>query len=150
VETIFSAWLIWFLLGAGLALLELQMPGFIVLFFGLGCWITAAALLLWDLSATQQVTVFIIGSVSSIVLLRRLLMRMFQGRASGTSVDYDDFPKGAHVQVAQRITPQVNGRVHYRGTLWYATADEEIEVGETAEILRFADNSRQIYFVRKI
>ena len=58
-DTIFSAWLIWFLLGIGLAFLELYMPGFIVLFFGVGCWIVAGTLLILDLTITQQLIVFI-------------------------------------------------------------------------------------------
>jgi membrane protein implicated in regulation of membrane protease activity len=149
--SIFSAWLIWFLLGIGLAFLELQMPGFIVLFFGVGCWVVAGALLIWPLSVTQQILVFIVATIVSIALLRKGLMKIFRGISAGrTEAGFDDFPKGARVRVVQRITPQTNGRIQYRGTFWDAAADQEIEAGETVEIIRFAGDSRQVFFVKKI
>ena len=37
--------LIWFLLGMVLLIAELAMPGIVLLFFGIGAWVTA--LLLW-------------------------------------------------------------------------------------------------------
>jgi len=144
------AWLIWFLIGIGLAFLELQMPGFIVLFFGVGCWAVAGALLIWPLTATQQILLFMAATVVSIVLLRRWMMRVFRGASSENKEDgLDDFPKGVRVKVAHRITPHENGRILHRGTFWDATADEEIEEGEIVEIVRFAEDSRQIFFVKR-
>jgi membrane protein implicated in regulation of membrane protease activity len=151
LNSIFPAWLIWFLLGIGLAFLELQMPGFIVLFFGVGCWVVAGALLIWPLTLTQQILIFIVATIVSIALLRKWLMKIFRGLSAGrTEADFDDFPKGAHVQVVQRITPQVNGRIQFRGTFWDAAADEEIEPDATVEIVRYAGDSRQVFFVKKI
>lgn len=149
--TLFTPWLIWFLLGIGLAFLELYLPGFIVLFLGIGCWVTAGALLLWDLSPTQQILLFITTAVISLLFLRKWLMRIFRGVSSDKQdEDFDDFPQGVHVTVLKTITPTENGRIQYRGTTWYATAEETIEEGKTAEIIKYADNSRQIFFVRKI
>lgn len=147
----FSPWLIWFILGIAMAFLELQMPGFIILFLGLGCWVVAGVLLIWPLTVTQQVLLFIVSSIAAIVLLRKWLMRIFQGRSSNQAeTDYDDFPKGVHVEVVQPIIPPATGRIRFRGTLWDAAADENIEKGEIVEIVRYAGNSRQIYFVKKI
>jgi len=150
VASIFSPWLIWFLLGIGLAFLELLLPGFIVIFFGIGCWVVAAALLIWDLSLSQQLMLFIAGTIASIVLLRKLLMRVFRGAATDGRADYDDFPHGAHVRVVKRITPAVNGRIEHRGTPWDAAADEEIEEGATVEIVRYVNGARQVFFVKKV
>lgn len=151
MESIFSAWLIWFLLGIGLAFLELLMPGFVILFMGIGCLVVAGILLILPLTVTQQVLIFIVATIVSIVLLRKWLMKIFQGKLSTQSgTDFDDFPHGVHVKVVQDITPQTNGRIKFRGTFWDAAADEEIEKGQTAKIVRFADNSRQIYFVQKL
>lgn len=150
-DILFTPWLIWFLLGIGLALLELFLPGFILLFFGIGCLLTAGALLLWDLSLSQQLLLFIVTSVTSLLLLRQWLTRIFRGAASNQQGgDFDDFPHGVHVQVLKTITTAKHGRIQYRGTAWYATADQTIESGSTVEILRYADNSNQIFFVRKI
>jgi inner membrane protein len=150
-DILLTPWLIWFLLGIGLALLELFLPGFILLFFGIGCLLTAGALLLWDLSLSQQLLFFIVTSVTSLLLLRKWMSRVFRGAASNQKgADFDDFPHGVHVQVLKTITPAEHGRIHYRGTAWYATADQTIESGSTVEILRYANHSKQVFFVRKI
>lgn len=144
------AWLIWFIFGIALAFAELMMPGFIVIFFGLGCWVVAGVLLILPLTAAQQLLLFIAATIFSIVLLRKWSMRIFRGMsADQTEKDYNDFPKGAQAQVVQRISPQTNGRIQFRGTFWDAASDEEIEKDEIVEILRFAGDSHQIYFVKK-
>lgn len=146
-----SDWLIWFILGIGLAFMELLLPGLVIIFMALGCWIVAVAVLIWPLTLTHQVLLFIGGTVVSIAFLRTWFMRTFRGSSSDQAqTGLNDFPQGVHVQVVKRITPKVNGRIKFRGTLWDASADEEIEEGETVEIVSFAGRSRQIYFVRKI
>ena len=78
-------------------------------------------------------------------------MRVFRGASSDKANEgFEDFPQGVHVTVSKTITPADYGRIQYRGTTWDAAADETIEAGNTAEIIRYADNSQQIYFVRKI
>ena len=151
LDALITPWLIWFLLGIGLAFLELYLPGFIVLFFGIGCLGTSGALLLWDLSLTQQILLFLTTSITSLLLLRKWLMRIFRGVSSDKpDEDFDDFPRGAHVKVLKTITPDNSGRIQYRGTAWDALADETIEAGDTVEIVRYATNSRQVFFVHKI
>jgi len=150
MESIFSAWLIWFLCGVGLAFLELLMPGFVVLFMGIGCLVVSGLLLLWPLTLTQQFLVFIAATIASIVFLRKWLMRIFKGRSMTRSEpDFDDFPEGALVKVARPVSSRPGGRIEFRGSLWDAVADEEIGVGETAKIVRYAGGSRQTYFVQK-
>ena len=151
MDTLITPWLIWFLLGIGLAFFELYLPGFIVLFFGIGCWVTAGTLLLWDMSLSLQKLLFITSAVASLLLLRKWLMRVFRGASSDKPDEgFEDFPQGVHVTVLKTITPANYGRIQYRGTTWDAAADETIEAGNTVEIIRYADNSNQIYFVRKI
>lgn len=151
IDKLITPWLVWFLIGIGLAFLELYLPGFIVLFFGLGCWFVAGSLLLWDLSLNQQLLIFLVTTIVSLLLLRKWVMQIFRGASSDKQDDdFDDFPKGTHVRVMKTITPTEYGRIQYRGTAWYATAEETIEQGATVEIMRFADDSRQIYVVRKI
>jgi membrane protein implicated in regulation of membrane protease activity len=146
-----SDWLIWFLLGIGLAFLELFLPGFVIIFMALGCWIVAVVLLVWPLTLTHQVLLFIGGTIVSIALLRTWFMKTFRGSSSDQAQGgLDDFPHGVHVQVVKKISPKANGRIKFRGTYWDASADQEIDEGETVEIVRFAGKSRQVYFVRKI
>jgi len=151
LDPVFSPWLIWFLLGIGLAFLELQLPGFIVVFFGIGCWVVAGALLIWDLALSHQIALFICSSIGSILLLRRFFVRAFRGSSSDSASDeFDEFPKKEKVKVTKSITPDCKGRVAYRGTTWNAVSDEHIESGEIVELAGYANNSRQVFFVKKI
>jgi len=151
MDALIAPWLIWFLLGIALALLELYLPGFVVLFFGVGCLATAGALLLWDLGLTHQILFFIVASLASLLLLRKWLMRVFRGASMDKAdMGFDDFPHGKHVMVLKTITPKNSGRIQYRGTTWDAVAEETIEAGATVEIQGYAPDSRQVFLVRKI
>lgn len=151
MEALFSTWLVWFVMGVALAFVELMLPGFVVLFFGVGCLAVAGVLLIWPLTVAQQFLLFAGVTLVSIVLLRKWCMKVFQGASSNRAeVDYDDFPKGARVKVVKSITTRSPGRIAFRGTLWDAVSDENIEEGEMVEIVRFAGDSTQIYFVEKI
>ena len=150
MDMFLPAWLIWFILGILLAFVELFMPGFIVIFFGVGCWVVAGVLLILPLTAAQQVFLFIAATVFSLVALRKWSLRIFKGGASHQAEkEYDDFPAGAQARVVQRISPQTRGRIQFRGTFWDAAADEEIEKDQIVEIVRFADDSHQVYLVKK-
>lgn len=151
MNAIIPTWLIWFILGFGIAFLELYLPGFILLFFAIGCLATTAVVLVWDLSLTQQLLVFLITSIISLLLLRKWMIQTFKGTSDVMlDKDFDDFPHGERVQVSKTITPDKTGRIQYRGTSWDASAEEIVESGEMVEIISYAGNSRQIYFVRKV
>lgn len=145
-----APWLIWFLVGIGLAFVELMLPGFILLFFSIGCFVTAGLSLLFDLSITHQFSIFLVTSVASLLSLRKWLMLIFRGKSSnGGPAEFDDFPLGVRVTVIKTITPEFPGRIQYRGAPWDAVADETIEADSTVEIERYGD-SRHVFFVRKI
>ena len=73
--TLFTPEVIWFLIGVGLLLLELVAPGLIFVFFGIGAWITATALLGIDLSLNAQLLLFAATSLGSLLLLRRSIRK---------------------------------------------------------------------------
>jgi inner membrane protein len=151
MESIFSAWLIWFLIGIGLAFLELFIPAFVVIFMGLGCLIVSGTLLIWPLTFTHQVVLFIVATILSIVFLRKWFMKIFQGTSLVRKEQhFDDFPKGSFVKVIESISPKKTGRILHRGTLWDARSDEDIDKGDTVEIISFTKDSRQVFFVKKI
>ena len=146
-----SSWLPWFLAAIAFATLELFLPIFIFLFFGIGCLGVALALLVFDIPFSQQLVIFLIVTISSLLLLRKWMMGIFRGvTADRTDKDFDDFPYGERVQVLRAIHPPQSGRVQHRGTAWDAVADEDIEAGATVEIINYAANSRQTFQVRKI
>jgi inner membrane protein len=146
----FPPWLIWFLIGIGLAFLELQLPVFVLIFFGIGALVTSGVLLAVDLSITQQVMLFLAGSILSLVGLRKVMIKVFQGESSDAADELDAPPVGVRVKVVRPISPAMPGKISYRGSFWGATADEPIETGETAEIIGFEAPSRSIFRVRKI
>lgn len=150
MESIFAPWLIWFVAGVILAFVELMAPGIIIIFFGIGCWLVAAVLIIYPITLSQQILLFIIASILSIVFLRKWFMTIFKGMSSNrVQGDYEDFPKGTKVEVVAPISPQATGRIKFRGTLWDAVSDEVIEKGEIVELLKYAGNSNQIFFVKK-
>ena len=77
-ETIFSRpELFWFLIGLGLFLLELVIPGFFIFFFGLGAWVTALVCLIGEPGINLQIIIFAITSVLSLIGLRRIIQKKF-------------------------------------------------------------------------
>jgi inner membrane protein len=143
-------WLIWFLIGVGLALLELQLPMFVVIFFGIGALITSGALLVVDMSLPAQVLLFLTGSILSLVALRRTMIKIFQGASSDAADELDGPPVGVRVKVVRAISPDMPGKISYRGSFWSAEAEVYIDVDETAEIIGFAEPSRSTFRVKKI
>lgn len=145
-------WLVWFILGVGFALLELVLPGFIAIFFGIGCWVVALLLLLGvELGIAVQIGIFLVSTVTSLLLLRRWMMRVFRGvMADRPEQEFDDQPIGKIVSVTQSIQPPQTGRISYRGTEWDAMAEEAIETGAQVEITGRNARAPQQFIVRSI
>ena len=70
---------IWFLVGLGLLLLELILPGLMILFFGTGAWVTALACVIFEPSLNWQILIFLVASLLGLVLLRKYLKKRFFG-----------------------------------------------------------------------
>lgn len=129
--------LLWFVLGLVFMLAELALPGFVIIFFGVGAWITALGIWTGLLeSFTSQLIIFLLGSVLSLVLFRRQGKKYFEGKISGrlpAGKDLDDIT-GEHAVVVETIAPHAAGKVEFHGTHWQAQADMKIEKGTTVEI----------------
>jgi len=131
--------LIWFLAGLALVLLEFAAPGVILVFFGLGAWITALTTLLGlTPGLTSQLLVFGISSVILLVVLRRWFRKRLFGHTSGDQDPLEnlDTPAGDKVLVTVAVVPGSDaGRVEYKGAEWEARAVEPIAAGEPAVIV---------------
>lgn len=131
--------LIWFLLGAALAVLEFFVPGIVLIFFGVSAWVVSA--LLWmgvPLSLPWQILIWIVLGAALLFSLRRWL----SGQLTGFTLQKGDLNKipheavGAHVEVVETIKGKgLEGRVRWKGTLWRATADDVIEAGTMVEVV---------------
>lgn len=135
-----SAELLWFLVGLVLLVSELALPGFVIIFFGFGAWITALLVGFGLLpSFNAQLLVFLISSVICLAVFRKKGKHLFEGKVSriwNPESSMDDV-RGQRAVVLQAITPGApGGRVEFHGTSWSAEADVVIPPGQIVEITR--------------
>lgn len=125
---------IWFLIGLVFLLSEFVLPGLIILFFGIGCWVTSLSLLWFpDISFNYQLTIFLISSVASLGLLRRSLKKWLDSRNKEADDGLEEYIN-KHCIVEIDIVPEIGGKVSFKGTLWNANSDIKIKKGETVVI----------------
>ena len=134
-----SSELLWFIIGLVFMLAELAIPGFVVIFFGIGAWITAlcAALGLVD-SFNAQVAVFLVSSILTLVLFRKQGKKYFKGRVSGIAGAEDalDNLRGQKAVALSDLVPKaLGGKVEFNGTVWEAESEMRISKGTTVEIV---------------
>jgi membrane protein implicated in regulation of membrane protease activity len=143
------AYLIWFALGFLFILVELQLPHFILVFFGVGCWIAALSDAFLGVSIETQILVFIAATLVSLGLLRRFLKRLFT-RASDVSdedVDMEMEHVGRVVEVVQDIPAGGVGRVKHRGSFWDAGSRSHLPAGAMAKIVGRSPNQGAAFVV---
>lgn len=129
--------IIWFAIGLLLLVAELLIPGLIIVFFGVGAWITALAYLIFEIDLNSQLLIFIGSSVLSLVLLRRFLVK--DNNPSAPFLNQNELNQefiGHTCVVSETILPgPQGGRVQFRGTHWKALSDYTLVAGDTARIL---------------
>lgn len=136
MELTITPWLVWFLAGIAVMLGELAVPGFIIIFFGFGCWGASVVAFFSPNSYSAQVAVFIIVSVAALLTLRRVAMRIFVGRSEGQETeDSGNVPVGSRITLDQNLEAGQVGRVPFRGTMWDAISEDRILAGSDAEII---------------
>ncbi len=129
--------IIWTLVGLGLLLLELMLPGLIVVFFGLGAFVVAIVSAFVPISLEWQLGIFIISSVAMLISLRHLAKKVFMGTQTsinGMSENLSEYI-GQQAVVKEQIGPGKKGKVEYHGTDWSAESEHTIEPGTTVEII---------------
>lgn len=125
---------IWFLIGLGLFLLELVLPGFVIFFFGVGAWITAFLCLVADPGINLQVVIFAVTSVLSLLALRKIIQkRFFYSREELSEAVEDEFT-GREAVALTDFEPGQNGKVEFKGTSWQAESSSEIRKGDRVVI----------------
>lgn len=128
--------LIWFFIGLLLLFIELVVPGLVIAFFAFGAWVVAAVYLFTPLSLNQQLALFIMASVLSLVLARSWIKGLFTGYVSSRQEPDENLTDfvGERAVVVQKITPKLPGKVELHGTHWLAAADAEIPEGSVVEV----------------
>lgn len=136
--------LAWFIIALAGFILEMLQPGIYLIFFAIGAFITglfAAAIT----SVPAQLMGFALFSAASIILLRSLVYgRRFDEIGTNT-----DRLMGKTALVTIRIPRRMHGFVKIGSEIWMATADEEIQKGETVEIVSLSGATLTVRRIRK-
>ena len=136
--------LAWFIIALAGFILEMLQPGIYLIFFAIGAFITglfAAAIT----SVPAQLMGFALFSAASIILLRSLVYgRRFDEIGTNT-----DRLMGKTALVTIRIPRRMHGFVKVGSEIWMATADEEIQKGETVEIVSLSGATLTVRRIRK-
>ena len=125
---------IWFLIGLGLLLLELVLPGLVIIFFGAGAWVTALACVLHDFNLNWQILIFLVASLLGLVLLRKYLRRKFFGKKSGEVEDQLEEFIG-HKAIALGDFSEGMGKIEFKGTHWTAHCNEPVAKNQWVTIV---------------
>ena len=125
---------IWFLLGFIMMLLELAMPGVIIIFFGIGAWITALCCMLFSPSLAWQASIFAVTSVLALIFLRRWLLDILFKKKEKEETLSDEFI-GQKAITETVIDAARGGKVTFKGASWGALSSENIEADKQVEII---------------
>jgi inner membrane protein len=122
--------LFWFVLGLGLFLLELVIPGFFIFFFGLGAWVTALVCLIGTPGINLQIVIFAISSTLLLLVLRRIIKKKFLNSKNTRSDDVEDEFTGKEALAKIDFGGMKQGKVEFKGTTWTAESESEIKEGQ--------------------
>ncbi|WP_394176854.1 NfeD family protein [Thalassotalea litorea] len=130
--------LIWGGLGVLMMLLEIIIPGGIIIFLGISAVVVALTLQLGLIDHwVHAFTCWFILSLLLLLLFRNITQKMVGGdtRIDNTDEELDMF--GAEVEVVETIGPgNQKGRVMFQGSSWTALGDgSEIKPGEAAKVI---------------
>lgn len=124
----------WIVLGVFFLLLELALPSFFSLFFGVGAFAVAALSFLGIVEGTAgHLLAFVLVSVASLGIFRKQVQSLLSNRKTKEYVEHI----GERVKVVETIWPGQEGRVLYRGAEWIAISksSDAIQVNQMATIL---------------
>ena len=125
---------IWFLMGLVLLMSEFFLPGLIILFFGVGCWIASLALLFMpDMPLNIQLVIFLISSILSLALLRKYLKKWLGKSEKKDDSNLEEYV-GKHCIAETDFVPGIGGKVSFRGAQWEAHSNSEIKKGDSLVI----------------
>jgi membrane protein implicated in regulation of membrane protease activity len=127
--------LFWFILGLGLFLLELVIPGFFIFFFGLGAWVTALVCLIGNPGTNLQIVIFAVSSTLLLLALRRIIQKKFLNSKSTQSDDVEDEFTGKEALATVDFGGMKHGKVEFKGTTWTAESESEIKEGQRVIII---------------
>ena len=131
----FTPPVIWFILGTVLLLLELVLPGLVLVFFGAGAWLTAVFLLVFDLSLDAQLLIFLLTSLGSLFSLRQSIRKKYMDFSiEGSDPQPNPFIGSKAISLTE-FGPQKDGKVEFNGSRWEASSSVIIKPNMTVIII---------------
>ena len=128
---------LWFIVGIMLIIAEFVVPGFVILFFGVGALMVA--LLCWmglvD-SLGAQLLWFSVFSLVTLFSMRWLLKSWFVGRTSqnADSDEHSDYIGKEALCLSGFSAKEPYGKVEFKGAHWKARCSEPLAAGDYAVI----------------
>ncbi|TFB10161.1 NfeD family protein [Candidatus Marinimicrobia bacterium MT.SAG.3] len=135
IEIFLNPEVIWFIIGLALLISEFILPGVVIIFFGIGAWVTTIFILIFGISLNYQLVVFISTSLLSLALLRKFIKTLIYNRKGSDleSILEEFIGKTAVVQSEIKLGSQ--GKIEFKGSNWEAVSDQEIKKGEVVKII---------------
>lgn len=137
-DAIILEWWHWEIAGLALVMLELALPSFFVIWFGLGAMLTGLVLLaVPDLALSKQIAAWIIASMAMTVLwfsvARRSRVRTLIGTAAGEVI-------GEVGLLVSAVAPFERGTVRFQRPVlgadeWVCLAESAIAAGERVKVV---------------
>jgi membrane protein implicated in regulation of membrane protease activity len=128
-------WWHWLVLGLLLTLGELATPGgFYILFFGLGAVATGMLALAGVTDTSVQVFLFIVLSITALLVFRGRLLKVFQHDPQAPEVDA---VVGQIATAEGSLAPGAIGKVELRGASWSArnTSPVVLDAGTRCRVM---------------
>lgn len=130
-------WLIWVSAGIVMALLELIVPGGILVFLGLSALVVGGGVYFNLLTTIHMAFIaWFIISIVFMLFLRSLFMKYFEGDTSIQEVGEENEYAGSLVEIVELIEPFKDGRVMYKGTTWTGRSEVRLEIGSKARVIK--------------
>lgn len=130
---------LWLIAGVAMMLLELVVPGGIVVFLGLSAVLVSLLLYTGIIDGwAQAFTVWFIGSLALFFGLRGLVSKLLPAHVERSKTDEDLDAYNEIAVVSQRIPTEGEGRINFRGSTWSARAHQAqkaIEVGTQVRVV---------------
>ena len=125
----FQPYALWLIAGILLMLLELLVPGLVVIWFGIGA-LFAGFVAFLGVGSGVQIAVFLVVSILSLVFVRKFFASDEESQGVGA-----ERLVGKECTVVEKISPGKYGKVKVEGELWLAESGDDCETGKKVKIV---------------
>ena len=144
-----SPFLVWVAIAVIFILAEIFTFGFIMIFFGAGALVAGLCALIFNIGIGWQLVVFIVVSILTLILFRRISIKTFRGNQITHMEDnFHNSMIGKTATVTKAIQPPAFGEVKFSGSFWIAVADENIAEGQIVKIVEREQQDALVFKVK--